>query len=81
MYTIRDLENDWVGTRIGTLPYEEAKTYIGQDEHLLVVVHLGTHKALLCVDKQAQFQRVLDEKGAPYRFYAVTDREYQRFRS
>jgi hypothetical protein len=67
----------YVGRRLDTYMYHQAKEQLRRGEHLYVLIQFTTHSAALCVDDAREFyefSRLLD----PYEFYALSEAAHSR---
>ena len=67
----------YVGRKLNTFAYHEAKEQLREGEHLYALVMFTTHSAALCVDNYSEFYR-FSELLYPYEFYALSEYFHSR---
>ena len=67
----------YVGRRLDTYMYHQAKEQLHRGEHLYVLVEFTTHSAALCVDDPKEFHE-FSKLLCPYEFYALSEYFHSR---
>ena len=67
----------YVGRKLDTFLYHEAKEQLRRGEHLYALIKFTTHSAALCVDDYREF-RAFSELLYPYTFYALSEYAHAR---
>ena len=67
----------YVGRKLDTFVYHEAKEQLRDREHLYALVKFKTHSAALCVDSYGEFFR-FSELLYLYTFYALSEAAHSR---
>ncbi|TWP22163.1 hypothetical protein EUA61_00240 [TM7 phylum sp. oral taxon 346] len=72
-----DIVKGYVGRRLDTYMYHQAKEQLREGEHLYALVEFTTHSAALCVDDPKEFHE-FSKLLCPYEFYALSEYFHSR---
>ena len=72
-----DILEGYVGRKLDTFMYHQAKEQLQEGEHLYALIEFTTYSAALCVDDYKEFHR-FSELLYPYTFYALSEAAHSR---
>lgn len=72
-----DILEGYVGRKLDTFMYHQAKEQLREGEHLYALIEFTTYSAALCVDDYKEFCE-LSKLLYPYTFYVLSEAAHSR---